>query len=308
MCSTSISRRSSVSLNCNLLYCRVSASFLYLVYRFFFSSIFFFTFHFNPRPFTIILGGYWVDAKYNYDSQSPTSELIFCTLRSPVSLWPSTVTRLVFTWVSSSTRSELYASGLPPITSPTLLSSDPLSSLDLVSVRVVFLVSLHSSINDWPYSYWSQARWKLLLILTSLFLDLLNKLRSDWISLSPGMVWPVSLVSTVAHDDIFYLDTNARTRVSGPLIASKYFFSDGNENSLVSVQYVYLAVACLGASIAALFYFAVLPEISGEELQVKQDAADLSSGKPFWKEWHCTYFLCFLLHIIVSSVLIRWYS
>ncbi|KAK0942043.1 hypothetical protein LTR48_003579 [Friedmanniomyces endolithicus] len=48
----------------------------------------------------------------------------------------------------------------------------------------------------------------------------------------------------------------------GPLIASKAFFSGANINSLTNVQYVYLAVACAGASVAVLFFFAKLPEVA----------------------------------------------
>jgi FHS family L-fucose permease-like MFS transporter len=48
----------------------------------------------------------------------------------------------------------------------------------------------------------------------------------------------------------------------GPLIASKFFFSGGNANNLTNVQYVYLAVACLGVAVALLFAFTRLPEVS----------------------------------------------
>jgi MFS transporter, FHS family, L-fucose permease len=47
----------------------------------------------------------------------------------------------------------------------------------------------------------------------------------------------------------------------GPLIASKFFFEGGHKNSLMSVQFVYLAVACAGAAVAALFLFTKLPEV-----------------------------------------------
>lgn len=48
----------------------------------------------------------------------------------------------------------------------------------------------------------------------------------------------------------------------GPLIAAKFFFSDGNQNNLTNVQFVYLAVACAGVAIAVLFTFAKLPEVA----------------------------------------------
>ncbi|KAI7583924.1 L-fucose:H+ symporter permease-like protein, partial [Hortaea werneckii] len=50
----------------------------------------------------------------------------------------------------------------------------------------------------------------------------------------------------------------------GPLIASKAFFSDEGSQDLTSVQYVYLAVACAGAAVAVLFFFAKLPEVKEE--------------------------------------------
>lgn len=53
----------------------------------------------------------------------------------------------------------------------------------------------------------------------------------------------------------------------GPLIASKAFFSDEGSQDLTSVQYVYLAVACAGAAVAVLFFFAKLPEVSQEVIE-----------------------------------------
>ncbi|QIX01985.1 hypothetical protein AMS68_007502 [Peltaster fructicola] len=50
----------------------------------------------------------------------------------------------------------------------------------------------------------------------------------------------------------------------GPLIASKAFFSGENQNNLTNVQYVYLAVACAGAAVAVMFFFAKLPEVEEE--------------------------------------------
>ncbi|KAK2042457.1 major facilitator superfamily transporter [Colletotrichum somersetense] len=53
----------------------------------------------------------------------------------------------------------------------------------------------------------------------------------------------------------------------GPLIASKFFFSGANANSLTNVQYVYLAVSCAGVAVAVLFFFARLPEVSEQTLE-----------------------------------------
>jgi FHS family L-fucose permease-like MFS transporter len=52
----------------------------------------------------------------------------------------------------------------------------------------------------------------------------------------------------------------------GPLIASKFFFSGSNANNLTNVQYVYLAVACLGVAVAVLFAFTKLHEVSEQTL------------------------------------------
>ncbi|KAK4700858.1 MFS transporter, FHS family, L-fucose permease, partial [Phenoliferia sp. Uapishka_3] len=73
----------------------------------------------------------------------------------------------------------------------------------------------------------------------------------------------------------------------GPLIASKYFFSDGNENSLGNVQYVYIAVAALGVAIAILFFFSTLPEITEQDMSEFQEDAAGADNRPFWKRWHC---------------------
>ena len=47
----------------------------------------------------------------------------------------------------------------------------------------------------------------------------------------------------------------------GPLIASKFFFSGKHAEDLTTVQYVYLAVACLGVAVAVLFLCTKLPEV-----------------------------------------------
>ena len=45
-----------------------------------------------------------------------------------------------------------------------------------------------------------------------------------------------------------------------PLIASKYFFGEGNSHSNTNVQYVYLAVSILGVIVATAYFFTKLPE------------------------------------------------
>jgi FHS family L-fucose permease-like MFS transporter len=84
---------------------------------------------------------------------------------------------------------------------------------------------------------------------------------------------------------------NGVASFTGPLIASKYFFSGGNENNLNNVQWVYLAVALLGVSVIVAFVFTKLPETSEEALQAEADAlAEAGDGtgtsdahKSFWR-------------------------
>ena len=66
----------------------------------------------------------------------------------------------------------------------------------------------------------------------------------------------------------------------GPLVASKAFFSGENADSLVNVQYVYLAVACAGAAVGLLFFFTKLPEV-GEEVAGRKGSVveDSTLGK-----------------------------
>jgi FHS family L-fucose permease-like MFS transporter len=81
----------------------------------------------------------------------------------------------------------------------------------------------------------------------------------------------------------------------GPFIASKYFFTGANKNNLNNVQWVYLAVACMGALIALAFVFTKLPEVTEASLEevYAEDAVIASSDpaalvahapRPLWKE------------------------
>lgn len=89
----------------------------------------------------------------------------------------------------------------------------------------------------------------------------------------------------------------------GPLIASKAFFSGGNENDLTNVQYVYLAVACAGAAVAVMFVFAKLPEVAeeaaGRSASIVAGDSDIGQAvdqygkpivdKPIYKEWNMIF-------------------
>jgi len=80
----------------------------------------------------------------------------------------------------------------------------------------------------------------------------------------------------------------------GPLIASKFFFTGANANNLTNVQYVYLAVACLGVAVALLFVFTKLPEVSeatlaensGIEVQAVDEHGNLIGQGSLWKQYN----------------------
>jgi FHS family L-fucose permease-like MFS transporter len=79
----------------------------------------------------------------------------------------------------------------------------------------------------------------------------------------------------------------------GPTIAAHTFFKDPDSVELTSVQYVYLAVACLGAAVAVLFFFAKLPEITGDDLEDAQENRGIVDNRPLWKRKHTILgFIC----------------
>ncbi|BFZ63498.1 hypothetical protein YB2330_004621 [Saitoella coloradoensis] len=74
---------------------------------------------------------------------------------------------------------------------------------------------------------------------------------------------------------------------TGPLIASKAFFSGEGSKDLTSVQYVYIGIAAAVAAVAVGFYFVSLPEISDEEMQERAAAEGSAvSKRPLWKQYH----------------------
>ncbi|KAF1964156.1 MFS general substrate transporter [Bimuria novae-zelandiae CBS 107.79] len=96
---------------------------------------------------------------------------------------------------------------------------------------------------------------------------------------------------------------NGVASFTGPLIASKAFFSGENANSLTNVQYVYLAVACAGVAVGVLFFFSKLPEVQeaavrsasivaadSEELGLPMDQyGHIIEQKPLWKEYNMMF-------------------
>jgi FHS family L-fucose permease-like MFS transporter len=99
---------------------------------------------------------------------------------------------------------------------------------------------------------------------------------------------------------------NGVASFTGPLIASKAFFSGENANSLTNVQYVYLAVACAGVAVGVLFFFSKLPEVSesagrsasivagdSEELGLPLDQfGNIIAQKPLYKEYNMIFGFC----------------
>lgn len=86
---------------------------------------------------------------------------------------------------------------------------------------------------------------------------------------------------------------NGVASFTGPLIASKYFFSEEHSNDLSTVQWVYLAVALMGVAVALAFVVTKLPEVSEELLNQTATATvglpvlaeELQpKSKPLWKE------------------------
>jgi FHS family L-fucose permease-like MFS transporter len=84
---------------------------------------------------------------------------------------------------------------------------------------------------------------------------------------------------------------NGVASFTGPLIASKYFFSGENKDDLTNVQWVYLAVSGLGMAVATAFFFTKLPEVSEEALEQEAEAVAETVGvnpqtqASFWKQY-----------------------
>lgn len=104
---------------------------------------------------------------------------------------------------------------------------------------------------------------------------------NSYVSVMP----PISIASLRLQ---FSQAFNGVASFTGPLIASKYFFSDEHSKDLSSVQWVYLAVSAMGAIVAVAFFFTKLPEVSEAELEelIGHEGAPVPT-KPIWKEIRC---------------------
>lgn len=97
---------------------------------------------------------------------------------------------------------------------------------------------------------------------------------------------------------------NGVASFTGPLIASKYFFSGGNKDNLTNVQWVYLAVSLMGVIVIVAFVATKLPEVSEEALENEAAAladahgADVQALQPFRKQYRAiTGFVAQFLYV-----------
>ena len=109
-----------------------------------------------------------------------------------------------------------------------------------------------------------------------------------------GFGWPAQTFENMGKGMVDVL-TKAPKEVAG---GGKAFFSGENSNNLTNVQYVYLAVACAGAAVRVLFFFAKLPEveeqavrrgsiITEETLEVGVDQyGNVIGDGPLWKQYN----------------------
>lgn len=103
---------------------------------------------------------------------------------------------------------------------------------------------------------------------------------------------------------------NGVASFAGPLIASTYFFTGAHANNLTTVQYVYLAVACMGAVIIVAFVATKLPEVSEAELEALHEAAAEAKGETAVPTnfWRTKAPLGFLTQFVSSFILDLSYS
>ncbi|KAF8598555.1 major facilitator superfamily transporter [Ceratobasidium sp. AG-I] len=102
--------------------------------------------------------------------------------------------------------------------------------------------------------------------------------------------------------------------LTGPFIASKYFFTGENANNLTTVQWAYLAVAGLGVAAAVVFVFFRLPETSEAELEAEVQAAAKLAGvisktnEPFFKQYRALFgWLAQFLFVGAQSTIISFF-
>ncbi|KAF3039097.1 hypothetical protein E8E11_002211 [Didymella keratinophila] len=76
--------------------------------------------------------------------------------------------------------------------------------------------------------------------------------------------------------------------VVAPVLASFVLFKNVNNNSLQSVQWVYLGIACFVFALAVVFFFAPIPEITDADVAAQSEKTESSTGyvdKPFRRQY-----------------------
>ncbi|OAA76059.1 Major facilitator superfamily domain, general substrate transporter [Akanthomyces lecanii RCEF 1005] len=74
--------------------------------------------------------------------------------------------------------------------------------------------------------------------------------------------------------------------VVAPVLASKVFFAFSDERAQANVQWVYLAIAVFVFLLAAVFFFADIPEVTDADMEFQaEETTTEASEKPFWKQY-----------------------
>jgi len=78
--------------------------------------------------------------------------------------------------------------------------------------------------------------------------------------------------------------------VIGPVLGSYVFFDSTGDSvsALKTVQWVYLAIGCFVFSLAVVFYFSIIPEVTDADMGEQADLTHGANGdddKPFWTQY-----------------------
>ena len=78
--------------------------------------------------------------------------------------------------------------------------------------------------------------------------------------------------------------------VVGPVLASHVFFKNVNDNSLESVQWVYLGIAIFVFILAGVFYIANIPEVTDADMERQMELTGgvftATDNKPLKSQYH----------------------
>lgn len=73
-----------------------------------------------------------------------------------------------------------------------------------------------------------------------------------------------------------------------PLLASRVFFSHANPNDLSKVQWTYLGIAAFVFSLAVVFFFSPIPEVTDADMALQAEQCSGLTGyvdKPMRKQY-----------------------